>query len=201
LARSTILVNNAGIAPRAPIEEFTMKDFERAHRHQHSRSFRSDTGSDATHAQKADASFTLAAATVPTFPTLGGRFTPSPKVQSRAFTKGPGRDLGPRGITVNNVQPGPVDTDLNPANGKFANATRQHVALGVTPTRKRSGQLSSLISPAGSQFHYRCQSARGRRLQRNEVNLSLPECLRRVITWINHDAFGDQITFVKKPSF
>src|SRR2546427_12205872 len=34
------------------------------------------------------------------------------------FTKGLARDLGPRGITVNNVQPGPIDTDMNPADSE-----------------------------------------------------------------------------------
>jgi 3-oxoacyl-[acyl-carrier protein] reductase len=45
------------------------------------------------------------------------------------FTKGLARDLGPRGITGNNVQPGPTDTDMNPAHGEFAKSTVQHVAL------------------------------------------------------------------------
>lgn len=36
------------------------------------------------------------------------------------LTKPLARELGPRGITVNLVQPGPVDTDLNPADGPFA---------------------------------------------------------------------------------
>jgi len=36
------------------------------------------------------------------------------------LTKGLARDLGPLGITVNNIQPGPVDTDMNPATGDFA---------------------------------------------------------------------------------
>ena len=45
------------------------------------------------------------------------------------FTKGLARDLGPRGITVNNVQPGPIDTDMNPADGEFAKFTSQYIAL------------------------------------------------------------------------
>jgi len=36
------------------------------------------------------------------------------------LVKGLARDLGPRGITINNVQPGPIDTDMNPAEGDFA---------------------------------------------------------------------------------
>jgi len=39
------------------------------------------------------------------------------------------RDLGPRGITVNNIQPGPVDTDGNPADGSFADTLRSLTAI------------------------------------------------------------------------
>ncbi|MGH6735961.1 MAG: SDR family NAD(P)-dependent oxidoreductase [Methyloceanibacter sp.] len=47
------------------------------------------------------------------------------------FTRGWARDLGPRGITVNNVQPGPIDTDMNPAtNGDFSDMQRNATALG-----------------------------------------------------------------------
>ena len=38
----------------------------------------------------------------------------------KMFTQGLSREVGPRGITVNNVQPGPIDTDLNPAAGDWA---------------------------------------------------------------------------------
>jgi len=40
------------------------------------------------------------------------------------------RELGPRGITVNTIQPGPVETDMNPASGEFADAVRSVTALG-----------------------------------------------------------------------
>ena len=46
-----------------------------------------------------------------------------------SFTRGLARDLGPRGITVNNVQPGPVDTDMNPAEGEFADKLRGYIAV------------------------------------------------------------------------
>ena len=48
-----------------------------------------------------------------------------------AYTRGWARDFGPRGITVNNVQPGPIDTDMNPAsNGDFSAAQSKATALG-----------------------------------------------------------------------
>ncbi|MGC0419916.1 SDR family NAD(P)-dependent oxidoreductase [Embleya sp. AB8] len=46
------------------------------------------------------------------------------------MTKGLARDLGPRGITVNVIQPGPTDTDLNPADGPNADGIRANTALG-----------------------------------------------------------------------
>ncbi len=42
----------------------------------------------------------------------------------QGLVKGLARDLGPRGITINNVQPGPVDTNMNPASGEFAEALK-----------------------------------------------------------------------------
>ncbi|MGR6321340.1 SDR family oxidoreductase [Micromonospora soli] len=46
------------------------------------------------------------------------------------LTKGLGRELGPRGITVNLVNPGPTDTDANPADGPNAEAIAGLTALG-----------------------------------------------------------------------
>jgi 3-oxoacyl-[acyl-carrier protein] reductase len=45
------------------------------------------------------------------------------------LTRAWARDLGPRGITVNCIQPGPIDTDMNPATGDFAAVQRQGTAL------------------------------------------------------------------------
>jgi 3-oxoacyl-[acyl-carrier protein] reductase len=45
------------------------------------------------------------------------------------LVKGLARDLGPRGITVNNIQPGPIETDMNPADSDFAEMLRKLMAL------------------------------------------------------------------------
>jgi 3-oxoacyl-[acyl-carrier protein] reductase len=47
----------------------------------------------------------------------------------KIFTQGLSRELGSRGITVNNVQPGPIDTDLNPASGEWAVPQKAQTAL------------------------------------------------------------------------
>ena len=47
----------------------------------------------------------------------------------KMFTQGLSREVGSRGITVNNVQPGPIDTDLNPAAGDWAAPQKAATAL------------------------------------------------------------------------
>ena len=50
---------------------------------------------------------------------------------TRGLTRGPARDLGPRGITVYNVQPGLVETDISPAEGPFADPNGIRHDLGT----------------------------------------------------------------------
>src|ERR1700732_3547569 len=70
---------------------------------------------------KADASFPLDRVSVTT---RLGRGWPgiadysATKAAVAAYTRGWARDLAPKGITVNNVQPGPIDTIMNPASGE-----------------------------------------------------------------------------------
>jgi NAD(P)-dependent dehydrogenase (short-subunit alcohol dehydrogenase family) len=62
----------------------------------------------------------------------GGNFVLQATAKSAliGFTKALGRELGPRGITVNTIDPGPVDTDINPADGESADFQRGLTALG-----------------------------------------------------------------------
>jgi 3-oxoacyl-[acyl-carrier protein] reductase len=47
----------------------------------------------------------------------------------KMFAQGLSREVGGRGITVNNIQPGPIDTDLNPASGDWATPQKAMTAL------------------------------------------------------------------------
>lgn len=46
------------------------------------------------------------------------------------FTRGLVRDLGPKGITVNTVHPGPTDSDMNPSDGAVADFVKPGIAVG-----------------------------------------------------------------------
>src|SRR5277367_4586001 len=48
----------------------------------------------------------------------------------KMFAQGLSREVGDRNITVNNIQPGPIDTDLNPASGDWAAPQKAMTALG-----------------------------------------------------------------------
>ncbi len=52
------------------------------------------------------------------------------KAAVAAYTRGWSRDLGSRNITVNLIQPGAIDTDMNPASGPFADTLKGLAALG-----------------------------------------------------------------------
>jgi 3-oxoacyl-[acyl-carrier protein] reductase len=51
------------------------------------------------------------------------------KSAMESFTRGLARELGPRGITVNLVRPGPIDTDMNPADGALAASILASLAI------------------------------------------------------------------------
>lgn len=58
----------------------------------------------------------------------------------KMFTQGLCREVGSRGITVNNIEPGPIDTDLNPATGDWAAPQKAATALN------RYGQVEDIAA-------------------------------------------------------
>lgn len=62
-------------------------------------------------------------------PFAGGAAYGMTKSAVQGIVRGLARDLGPRGITINNVQPGPVDTDMNPADGPMHETMHSFMAV------------------------------------------------------------------------
>jgi NAD(P)-dependent dehydrogenase (short-subunit alcohol dehydrogenase family) len=68
-----------------------------------------------------------------------------------SFNRGLARELGPREITVNLVQPGPIDTDMNPADGELAKTVLSFGALGrYGKTSDIGAAVAFLASPAAN---------------------------------------------------
>jgi cyclic-di-GMP-binding biofilm dispersal mediator protein len=65
------------------------------------------------------------------------------KAAIQGLVRGLARDLGPRNITVNNVQPGPVDTDMNPADGPMKEA--MHSVLAIK-RHARPAEIAGLVA-------------------------------------------------------
>ena len=123
-----ILVNNAGVLALAPIEQFPLEEFDRLVA-VNIRGLFVATQEAARHMREGGRIIHIGSTNSSRMPFAGGSVYALTKGAVAAFTKGLARDLGPRGITVNNVQPGPTDTDMNPAGGATADRSRQHVAL------------------------------------------------------------------------
>lgn len=69
----------------------------------------------------------------------------------QGIARGLARDFGPRGITVNVVQPGPVDTDMNPASGPMAKMMHAAMAIKRHATADEvAGLVLYLASPAAA---------------------------------------------------
>ncbi|MDQ0987912.1 SDR family NAD(P)-dependent oxidoreductase [Streptomyces sp. V2I9] len=151
LGRLDVLVNNAGIGLLGPIGELTEEQVDR------------------TLAVNVRAVF-LACRAAAERMADGGRIVSVGTALSR-YTGGPGstlyalsksalagltkplaRELGPRGITVNLIQPGPVDTDLNPADGPFAEGQRAATALGRFGTAEEVASLVAYLTSAEAGF-------------------------------------------------
>ncbi len=74
----------------------------------------------------------------------------------KMFAQSLAREVGSRGITVNNIEPGPIDTDLNPATGDWAVPQKAVTALNRYGTVEEVAALVAL-SPAGVFLHYRSE--------------------------------------------
>jgi 3-oxoacyl-[acyl-carrier protein] reductase len=85
-------------------------------------------------------------------PFPGGTIYGMSKSALTSFTQGLARDLGPRGITVNNIQPGPIDTDGNPASGPAGDFLAGLTALKRFGTPADVGGLVAWI--ASDQANY-----------------------------------------------
>lgn len=74
------------------------------------------------------------------------------KAALAAYTRSWARDLGPRNITVNIIQPGLINTDMNPSDGPFSSHMLQAVALGRYGEPKDIGNAVAFLASNNAQY-------------------------------------------------
>ena len=137
-----ILVNNAGIAVVAPIDDYRLEDLDLTLA-VNVRAVFVATQAAVKHMQTGGRIINLGSCNAERVPFMGGGVYAMSKAALVGLVKGLARDLGPRGITINNIQPGPVETDMNPATGDFAEMLMKMMAL---PRYGKADEIASLVA-------------------------------------------------------
>jgi 3-oxoacyl-[acyl-carrier protein] reductase len=137
-----ILVNNAGIGVFAPIDKVRLEEFDRTIAI-NVRAVFVATQAAVKHMKPGGRIINIGSCNAERMPFPGGAVYAMSKAALVGLVKGLARDLGQRGITINNVQPGPVDTDLNPAHGEFAEMLKKIMAL---PRYANGDEIAAMVS-------------------------------------------------------
>ena len=123
-----VLVNNAGTAIPKTFEETTLEEMDRVI-DINVRGTLATTQAALKHMKSGGRIISIGSAVGDRVQTPGLVAYSATKGAVKIFTQGLSREVGSRGITVNNVQPGPIDTDLNPASGDWAVPQKAATAL------------------------------------------------------------------------
>ena len=148
--RLDILVNNAGIFPFGPVDDVALDEVDRA-LGIHARAAFLASQSAVRHMAPGGRIISIGSNLAERVPYPGVTLYAMSKAALIGFTKGLSRDLGARGITVNLVQPGSTDTDMNPADAADADDQRALTALGrFADTREVADAVAFLAGPGAS---------------------------------------------------
>jgi len=123
-----VLVNNAGTAIPKTFEETTLEEMNRVI-DINVRGTMATTQAALKHMKSGGRIISIGSAVGDRVQTPGLVAYSATKGAVKIFTQGLSREVGGRGITVNNIQPGPIDTDLNPASGDWAVPQKAATAL------------------------------------------------------------------------
>src|SRR6202011_6085279 len=126
--RLDVLVNNAGTAIPKPFEEATLEEMDRV-LDINVRGVFVATQAALKHMKSGARIITIGSCLGEGVPLPGLVPYSATKGAVKIFTQALARELGSKGITVNNVQPGPIDTDLNPATSEWAVPQKAVTAL------------------------------------------------------------------------
>ncbi len=140
--RVDILVNNAGIGRLGPIDSATLEDFD-ATMAVNVRGVFVAIKAAIAHMPAGGRVINIGSTNADRVPFAGAAIYAMSKSALKGLVQGLAHDLGPRGITINNVQPGPVDTDMNPGQGDFAAKLHGLMAL---PRHAEGREIAAMVA-------------------------------------------------------
>jgi 3-oxoacyl-[acyl-carrier protein] reductase len=145
--RIDILVNNAGIYVYNLLEDYTVQEFDSIVAVNVRAVFLASQAA-ARHMHPGGRIITIGSNMADRVTDSHGALYSMSKSALIGLNKGMARDLGPKGITTNLVQPGPVDTDMNPASSDHADYLRSRMAV---PRYGTPAQIAGLVAYLASE--------------------------------------------------
>ena len=147
-----ILVNNAGILRLSPVKDISLEDIN-ALLNVNARAPIVANKAAIPHLGKGGRIINIGSFFADKVP--GGAGLPVyalTKSALTAFSQGLARELGPNDITVNVVQPGSIDTEMNPAHGPFGEVLRSITALGRYGTVEDIANIVTFLAGPKAQY-------------------------------------------------
>jgi 3-oxoacyl-[acyl-carrier protein] reductase len=144
-ARLDVLVNNAGTAIPKAFEETSLEEMDRMI-NTNLRGTLLATQAALKHMKEGGRIVMIGSCVGERVMTPGLVAYSATKGAVKMFTQGLSREVGSRGITVNNIQPGPIDTELNPAAGDWAVPQKAATALNRYGTADEVAALVSFVA-------------------------------------------------------
>lgn len=123
-----ILINNAGIGTFAPVDSVSLSELDRIWAINVRAVFLASQEA-IKHMPSGGRIINISSCNAERMPFAGGSIYAMSKSALTGLVKGLSRDLGPRGITINNIQPGPVATEMNPEDGEFSDLMKSATAV------------------------------------------------------------------------
>jgi 3-oxoacyl-[acyl-carrier protein] reductase len=149
--RIDILVNNAGMYVVNTIENYSLQEYEDIMAVNVRAVFLASQAA-ARHMQAGSRIITIGSNMADRVTGSHGALYAMSKSALIGLNKGIARDLGAKGITANLVQPGPIDTDMNPASSDFAAAARSRMAIQQYGTPAQIAGLVAYLASEESAF-------------------------------------------------
>jgi 3-oxoacyl-[acyl-carrier protein] reductase len=149
--RVDILVNNAGVSPHGLLTDVSNEDFASVVSVNVHAPFVAARAASA-HMGEGSRIINIGSVFGERVPDAGIGLYAMSKAALVAFTRAWSRDLGPRGITVNCVQPGPIDTEMNPADGPLSAGLTPATALARYGTPTEVADLVAFLAGPESSY-------------------------------------------------